>query len=300
MNFKNYLRALFYAIRPFENAQHFAMTAAGFIFGCYYVGICIIDMKTLFGAAAVFSFLSQVLSYNNYATFESDLKDPSKKFEKKFSGINVSFLFYLSAFFFILTVVFSLLTGYLPAIIFILLMIFWALYTHPVVMLKKGRFVPYILDMITMPFLCFYGSYLAGQTTFHAFMFSIFFGLTEIAGHINHITMDHDTDLQTGVRTLAVRMGPKFTFALSMIFFAAAAFYFLFLSILGLFPLYIGVLFIPAFLIQAAAALKMVKSGFDSRVPVKFRTLYRLLYLIASIAVAVFLMTRIERFIFRV
>lgn len=300
MNIKNYMRALFYSIRPFENAQHFAMTAAGFVFGCYYIGICVIDLKAIFGAAAVFSFLSQVLSYNNYATFDSDLKDPSKKFEKKFSGINVSFLFYVSAFFFILTVIFSLLTGYLPAIIFILLMIFWGLYTHPVIMLKKGRFVPYILDMITMPFLCFYGSYLTGQTTLQALMFSVFFGLTEIAGHINHITMDHDTDMETGVKTLAVRMGPRFTFTLSMIFFAASAFYFLLLSIMGLFPIYIGVLFMPALLIQAAAALKMVKGGFDSRVPVKFRTLYRFLYLIASAVVAVFLISRIERFMFRI
>jgi len=272
------------------------MTIAGFTFACYYFGYCELNLKLIYGLLAVFSFLSQVLSYNNYATFEMDLKDKSKQFDKKFAGINVEFLFYISSFFFITTVIFSLLVSYVSAIVFILLMVLWGLYTHPVIMLKKGRFVPYILDMLTMPFLAMFGAYLAGPITVQAVMFSMFFGFTEIAGHINHITMDYETDKNTGVVTLAVKKGPKFTFIVSLFFFALATMYFLFLSFAGLFPIYIGVLYLPGFILQFTAALSTLRRGFKPEYSARFRTMYRMIYLVESIIVELYLIINIHIF----
>ncbi|HAV92883.1 TPA: hypothetical protein DCW38_06855, partial [candidate division WOR-3 bacterium] len=201
----NYVRSLFYAIRPFENFQHFLMGVAGFLYMGFYTQRIELGSRTIWGFLALFSFLSQVLSYNNYATFDKDLKDKEKKFDEKFKGININFLFWVSFLFFLLTIAFALKVNYTFTIVFILLMLGWALYTHPIVMLKKGRFVPYILDMLTMPFLSMFGSFLvAGFISIEAVFFSLFFGFMEIAGHINHMTMDYEVDKETGVKTISV------------------------------------------------------------------------------------------------
>ncbi|MGE3063214.1 MAG: UbiA family prenyltransferase [bacterium] len=280
---KNYIRSLFFAIRPFENFQHFLMGVAGFLYMGYTLGRIEISSVTLWGFFALFSFLSQVLSYNNYATFDKDLKDKEKKFDEKFKGININFLFFVSAVFFLLTIYSAWRIHYIFAVIFILLMLGWALYTHPAVMLKKGRFVPYILDMMTMPFLSMFGSYLAsGCISFEAMLFSVFFGLMEVAGHINHMTMDYEVDRETGIRTISVRLGPKKTFIISLCFFGLSAIYFFVISFFNVFPLYIGIAYLPGFLLQLLVSVKILKRNFNYGFSRKFRTMYRLIYFIES------------------
>lgn len=286
-NVKNYLRSLFFAVRPFENFQHFLMGVAGFLYMGYSLGNIELSHRTLWGSLALFSFLSQVLSYNNFATFEKDLKDKEKKFDEKFRGININFLFYVSMVFFILTVAFSVMVHYSAAITFMFLMLGWALYTHPVIMLKKGRFVPYILDMMTMPFLSLFGSYLAaGYVTVEAILFSIFFGLMEVAGHINHMTMDYEVDRETGIKTISVRLGPKATFIISLVFFFLSAIYFFAVSFAGVFPLYVGIAYIPGLILQMAIAFRILRRNFNFSFSRRFRTIYRIIYLIESAYVA--------------
>jgi len=298
-NAKNYIRSFFYAIRPFENFQHFLMGVAGFLYMGYSLSRVEVSSASLWGALALFSFLSQVLSYNNYATFEKDLKDKEKKFDEKFKGININFLFWVSFAFFILTVVSALKVHYSFAIIFIILMLCWALYTHPIVMLKKGRFVPYILDMLTMPFLSMFGSYLAaGFVSIEAILFSLFFGFMEIAGHINHMTMDYEVDKETGVKTISVRLGPKATFVIALIFFGVSAFYYFALSFFNVFPVYVSVAYIFGFILQLGYSMHVLKRNFDYSFSRKFRTMYRIVYLIESVYVAVIFILSIEIFIF--
>lgn len=295
----NYVRSFFYAIRPFENFQHFLMGVAGFLYMGYYTQRIEFGFRTLWGFLALFSFLSQVLSYNNYATFDKDLKDKEKKFDEKFKGININFLFWVSFFFFLLTIASALKVNYGFAIVFILLMLGWALYTHPIVMLKKGRFVPYILDMLTMPFLSMFGSYLAaGFISFEAALFSLFFGFMEIAGHINHMTMDYEVDKETGVRTISVRLGPKITFIISLLFFCMASFYFLSISFLSVFPLYAGIAYLPGLMLQLIVAFRILKRNFDYNFSRKFRSMYRIIYLIESVYVAVILLLGINSAVF--
>lgn len=286
MKIADYLRSFFYAIRPFENAQHFAMTVAGFLFSAYMTGSLTVNARTVYGAIAVFSFLSSVLAYNNYATFEEDLQDKTKKFDSKFKGIKISFLFWVAAVFFIICVVSAMLVNVYSAVIFILLMLGWALYTHPVVMLKKGRFVPFILDMLTMPFLAIFGAMLNGPLMWQAIAFSVFFGFIEIAGHINHMTMDYDVDLKTNVNTMAVRVGPKRSFSIAMITFFLSSVYFLCLAIAGLFPLYAGFIYMPGLLVLFWLWLSYFKKGFSSGHARKLRMIYRIIYLIESLALA--------------
>jgi len=283
----NYVRSFFYAIRPFENFQHFLMGVAGFLYMGYSMQRIEISQNTLWGFLALFSSLSQALSYNNYATFEKDIKDKEKKFSEKFKGINVNFIFWVSFVFFLLTFLFALKVHYAFAIIFILLMLGWALYTHPVVMLKKGRFVPYILDMLTMPFLSMFGSYLAsGFISIEAVLFSIFFGLIEIAGHINHTAMDYKVDKETGIKTISVMLGPRTTFIIALLFFTLSSLYYLTISILNVFPVYVGIAYIPGLLLQLVISKKILSKNFEDNFPGKFRAIYRIVYLIESAYVA--------------
>lgn len=296
MKINDYVRSLFYSIRPFENAQHFAMTVAGFLFSAYMTGVMTLNMRTVFGALAVFSFLSSVLAYNNYATFEQDLEDKTKHFDSKFKGINISFLFWVSAVFFILCVAFAMAVNVYAAIIFILLMIGWALYTHPVVMLKKGRFVPFILDMLTMPFLAIFGSMLNGKLMYEAIAFSVFFGFIEIAGHVNHMTMDYDVDKKTNVNTVAVRVGPKRSASIAMIVFFLSSLYFLILAVAGIFPLYAGFIYMPGLLVLIYLWLSYFKAGFTSEHARKLRMIYRAIYLIESLALAGIMIKAVKTF----
>ncbi len=295
---KNYLRSLFFAIRPFENAQHFAMTIAGFTYAAYYYDTMEINTRVVLGFIAIFSFLSQVLSYNNYATFEKDLLDKEKHFDEKFKGIDIKFLLYISIFFFLLTSIILIFINVYFCVVFMFLMIAWALYTHPIIMLKKGRFVPYILDMMTMPVLFIFGAYLIENINIQIILFSLFFGFIEIAGHINHITMDYDVDKKTGIKTLAVRIGPKFTFIISIMFFIIASVYFLIISLYGVFPKIIGFIYFPGTIIQIFISYKILKHSFDYNVARSFRKLYRSIYFFESIMLEVFMIINISQFHF--
>jgi 4-hydroxybenzoate polyprenyltransferase len=166
-------------------------------------------------------------------------------------------------------------------------------------MLKKGRFVPYILDMLTMPFLSMFGSYLvAGFISIEAVFFSLFFGFMEIAGHINHMTMDYEVDKETGVKTISVRLGPRMTFIISLLFFCVSSFYFLSISFLGVFPFYAGIAYLPGLILQLIVAFRILKNNFDYNFPRKFRTMYRIVYLIESAYVAVILILGIDIAVF--
>ncbi|MEJ5307358.1 MAG: UbiA family prenyltransferase [candidate division WOR-3 bacterium] len=287
---KNHLRSLFFAIRPYENIQHFFITFAGFIYATYRLGFPEINIKTLFGILAVFSFLSQVLSYNNYATFELDLKDRKKKFEERFKGVDKKFLFYISSFFFLSNIFFSLFINPYFTIYFIFLMLGWILYTHPLVMFKKGVFFPFLLDLLTMPFLAIFGSYILGYYSFDLIFFSLFFGLIEIAGHINHYNVDYQSDKENNVITIAHRLGIKGSFILSTSIFFISCLYFLTISFFKIIPIYTGIAFLPGMFLQLYYFIKVLKSNIDFNFPRNFRRFYRLLYLLESIYVALTLL----------
>lgn len=292
---EDYAKAFFYAIRPFETMQHFAMTVAGFTLSAYLTGYMNFSIKSLWGAVAVISFLFQVLSYNNYATFEEDMKDENKRFAEKFSNTDKRFIFWISIVFFIGAVVFSLLADIRLTVILLLLIVAWAMYTHPMIMLKRGRFVPYMLDMITMPLLTLIGCWLNGFIDYRCIIFSLFFGFMEIAGHLNHMTIDYRIDMETDINTLAVQKGPKFTFIMSAVFFIIAPLYFSIMGIMGIFPLYIGFIFIPGAIIQLMRFIRSMKS-FSSSEAIKYRTLYRLIYLVEAIALEIYLIVNISIF----
>ncbi len=289
---RNYVRSFIYAVRPFETMEHFAMTVAGFTFSAYLSGSMNFTLKGLLGAGAVICFLFQVLSYNNYATFDEDMQDENKKFKQKFRGINKHFIFWVSVVFFAGSVVLSVFVNLKMALILVLLMLSWTMYTHPIVMLKRGRFLPYFFDMITMPFLFLVGSYLNGYADYRCVLFSVFFGLTEIAGHLNHMTMDYEIDRSTEIRTLAVQKGPKFTFILSTVFFIAAPVYFTLLGILNIIPLWISMIFIPGAIVHSVKFVNRIHS-FRTRDSVSFRTLYRSIYLIEALVLEIYMLIHI-------
>ncbi len=292
---KDHVRSFIYAIRPFETAQHFAMTIAGYSFSAYLSGTFNLSLRSVFGLLAIISFLCQVLSYNNYATFDEDIKDSNKKFDKKFKGINKKYIFWISVVFFIFSVGFSLLVDLRLSFFLIILMIIWAMYTHPVVMLKKGRFLPYIFDMLTMPFLVLVGCYLNGFVDYRCVIFAIFFGLTEIAGHLNHMTIDYQVDKETKINTLAVRKGPLFTFTASTIFFIIAPIYFIVLGIYNILPIWVSLIYIPGTIIHLFKFIALMKK-FSFRYALTFRTAYRIMYLVESTILEIYLITNIVNF----
>lgn len=295
MKIKDYVKAFVYAIRPFETMQHFAMTAAGFTFSAYIIGIMNISAKTLLGSAAVLCFLCHVLSYNNYATFDEDMQDETKQFSKKFGSINKRFIFWISVIFFAAAVIFSLILDPRLTVILILLMAAWAMYTHPVIMLKRGRFVPYILDMITMPVLALIGCWLNGFADWRCILFSVFFGFMEIGGHLNHMTIDYSIDLKTRVETLAVKRGPKFTFIMSTVFFIIAPLYFLILGIFNILPFWIAMIFMPGAVMQTVRFARTLKS-FSINEAIAYRTLYRIIYLIEAVILEIYMLINIDIF----
>ncbi|MEO0288331.1 MAG: UbiA family prenyltransferase [candidate division WOR-3 bacterium] len=287
---KNHLRSLFFAIRPYENIQHFFITVAGFIYAIYRLGFPELSFKALFGILAVFSFLSQVLSYNNYATFELDLKDEKKKFGERFKGVDKKFLFYISSFFFLSNIFFSLFVNPYFTIYFIFLMLGWILYTHPLVMFKKGVVFPFLLDFLTMPFLAIFGSYIFGYYSFDLIFFSLFFGLIEIAGHINHYNVDHEADKESGVFTISHRLGLKGSFILSSLMFFISCLYFLTISFFKVIPIYTGIAFLPGMFLQLYYFINILKSNIDFNFPRSFRRFYRVLYFLESVYVALTLL----------
>ncbi len=288
--FKRKISAFFFAIRPYENLQHFLFTVAGFIYATYKLAFFEISLKSFIGSITVLSFLSQVLSYNNYATFELDLVDESKKFQNKFEGINKTFLLKISIFFFVLTILSSLFINIISTLYFILLMFGWILYTHPKLMMKRNIIFPFILDILTMPYLTIFGSYVSGYFGFDLLIFSIFFGLIEIAGHLNHYNLDYEVDKKTKIFTIAHSVGRKNLFLLTVFFFGISSFYFLIISIFKIIPLYTGFSYIPGFIFQLIFTFKILKKNMDYNFPLKFRTFYRILFFLESLFVVLTLL----------
>ncbi|MFO8062892.1 MAG: UbiA family prenyltransferase [bacterium] len=289
----SYIRSLVYAVRPFENMQHMAMTIAGISFGAYSAGILVIDSEIILGMIAVFAFLSHVLSFNNYATYEEDMQDASKGFSTKFRLTGKIFQFRVSLVFFLITVGITLYISPIITVIAILLMLAWALYTHPAVMLKKGRFMPFILDFITMPLLFLFGFYLTGSITLNALIISLFFGMIETGGHLNHMVIDSDIDKKTGILTVAVRFGMKRVFLVSMLFLITAPIYF-FIATLDILPLIMALVFIPGIPLLIIRALPAIRGQFSRQRSVALRSIYRTVYIIETLILEIFILLSIS------
>lgn len=273
--------------------QHLGMTLAGILIGSYLTGSLIIDSELIIGLLSVFSFLSHVLSFNNYATYEEDMQDQSKRFADKFRITGKEFQFWVSVFFFSLTVILTFLISPVVTVIAILLMMLWGMYTHPIVMLKKGRFVPFIFDLLTMPLLALFGFYLTGSITAETAALSVFFGIIEAAGHLNHMVIDRKIDEKTGIRTVAVKFGEKKIFIVSMILFIIGPAYFL-LTAGQILPLSYSLIYMPGIFIPIISILVVLKNGFSGNYALKTRSIYRIIYLIESTALALLIMFSIS------
>jgi 4-hydroxybenzoate polyprenyltransferase len=118
-----------------------------------------------------------------------------------------------------------------------------------------------------------------------------FFALVFAAGHLMQEIRDHEGDAQNGIRTNAVRFGPRRTFFASLGLFTIAQGLFLTLSLSGVLPrpLALVVLLYP---IQLWWSFRAFREGLGYMSISRLQTRYRALYALIGIAIVAALFLR--------
>lgn len=111
-----------------------------------------------------------------------------------------------------------------------------------------------------------------------------FFALVFAAGHLTQEVRDHDGDASSGIRTNAVRFGPRRTFAASVILFTLANVLFVVLALRGILPRPLAAIAV-LYPVQLYWSFTTLAGGLTYASVSRLQTRYRVLY--AGIGVAI-------------
>jgi 4-hydroxybenzoate polyprenyltransferase len=127
------------------------------------------------------------------------------------------------------------------------------------------------------------GASLSGAAEPRAVALASYFGLTFAAGHLTQEVRDYRGDLANGIRTHAVRFGPRGVFSLALCLFAAAYAVLAALAWWGVVPPALGAVLLLAPL-HGLLSAKAYRAGLTHVAVRRLQTRYRLLYVAIGLA----------------
>lgn len=180
------------------------MTGFSFI-GLIFAPHSVEDYKLLIPLSFfILLFVINIYFLNFYSDYNEDLKSNRLNNEIAFPRS-----FYLKNFLLtcIILLALSVLLSYTLTTLYILIIFFWAMYYLPPLRLKSkfalGTLVHFIAGMLHFHI----GYVVFDDISLYSTLISIFFALLLSIGHLNHEALDYDNDINTGIKTMAVRIG---------------------------------------------------------------------------------------------
>ena len=111
-----------------------------------------------------------------------------------------------------------------------------------------------------------------------------FFGLTFMAGHLNHEVRDFELDSKTNARTNAVAFGKRIVFIAGLIVFTLAYLCLFFLAWFRFVPMLLGFLAVAFYALHLFWSVRALRRQLDSQIVDRFQFQYRALYAVIGIA----------------
>lgn len=154
----------------------------------------------------------------------------------------------------------------------------WLLYSYPKIGWKNIPILGTLIHFFTQLLHFQMGYCIFSTPSYTSFLISVYFALLFSAAHLHHEIIDYVADKAKSSNTNAVFFGLKKTEMASIILFSIAAFYHSLLFIFNVIPILYFLPFFIAYLLQLYAK-------FSTPTPIKYRTQYRLYYLIAGVII---------------
>jgi 4-hydroxybenzoate polyprenyltransferase len=117
-------------------------------------------------------------------------------------------------------------------------------------------------------------------------LLGFYFGLIFAAGHLSQEVADHDADRRSGLRTAAVRVGPRRAFVASFALFTLSVGLALALGLGGIAPPLLAVATAAVYPFHGLSFWRTLRAGLTFQAVDRYRTRYRLLYALVGLAVA--------------
>ena len=163
------------------------------------------------------------------------------------------------------------------------------IYQYPKIALKNipvlssfNQFLAGILHFL-------YGYSLFSTIDLSGILFSFFFGLIFMAGHMNQELIDYDADVRSANLTNAVKFGQKRMFLWSFVFFSLSSLYCFILGLLHVIRIELGMAALISFPVLISLFVLTLKKGRRYQDLNRYRRHYRVLYVLLGITMAFFL-----------
>jgi 4-hydroxybenzoate polyprenyltransferase len=228
-------------------------------------------------AAGGFLLLAHTFTFNDWAEFGADLKDPDKAAALTRRDATRSELGALSLGLLLLALVVFGLLGTRTLLLGAALAALGTVYSHPAI---HGKAVPVLsstLHLVAGILHFLLGYSLEGPIDLRGVLIGLFFALTFTAGHLNQELRDYEGDRLNGLRTNAVTFGRTTTFLAGLALFTLAYAHLVALALAGLVPPALGWLG-ALYPIHLGLSVVTLRGGLTYESMTRFRDRYRALY----------------------
>ena len=235
-----------------------------------YVGLC--------------CFVAGVFALNNYSGYRHDKQN--KRFTVK-RGISSKNYFYFFLFGATAAIgIFYWLNASLFRLSLVVLFL-WVIYYLPKYGLKYFPVTGLMVHLVAQIFQFQMGWVVFADLSVKSLAVSGYFALLWGAAYLNHELVDYEADKAAGVKTSAVKFGPKMVSGLSFTFFVIAHIFLLSLVKQGVLLSFEAMPFIVAFLLHIIVlAVFYLKNNLLSKA-ILYRNIYRSLYALATVALVI-------------
>lgn len=249
----------------------------------------ITTINILYCGLGAFFLMAHIFCLNDWADEVVDAQDPRKR-DNNFLAKNVTGLemLYLAVVLGAASLLLFAILSYQLLILTFLGIVLSLLYSFPIPNFQGKRipFLSSVLHIIGSLITFLLGYALFAEIDAGGLSIGIYFSLIFVAGHLMQEVQDWAGDRANGIRTHAVRFGPKATFAAANVIFSLSYVYLFWLAQVGYIPAFLRyiILFYPIY-IMMAWQVSQKGLAFDSMN--RFRDGYRLLYAVIVFIISV-------------
>lgn len=167
-----------------------------------------------------------------------------------------------------------------------LIIVNWTLYSHPAFYYKARPIAGSIIHFCggVLQFVLGFAAVKPLNAT--AMLIGVYFAMVFAAGHMNHEVKDHEADLAAGLRTNAVKYGPRYMFNIAFLLFTFAFAYLVLISALGIVPWALSGAYLAVYPPHLAMHLYAVtgrRTGYSRT----YQVIYRALFLSAGVVLVI-------------
>ncbi len=230
--------------------------------------------------------VAHVFSINDWAGIGADQQDANKA-DRTFlaHGVSRTQMGLLAASLGVLSLCLFSLLSWSSALLAAAIIALGLIYSHP---LADGKAIPVMSSLLhvaggALHFLLGYG--FARAIDAQGVVLGVYFGLVFAAGHLSQEVADHEADRRAGLRTAAVRVGPRRAFVASFVLFTVSVGLVVGLGLGGMAPPRLAMAAAVVYPLHGLSFWRALRDRLTFRAVDRYRTRYRLLYALIGLAV---------------